>query len=44
MPGGGYDVETQTANGELNVTIRAGAAQVADAGGLLVVEAGNAGD
>ena len=44
VPGGGYDVETQTANGELNVTIRAGAAQVADAGGLLVVEAGNAGD
>ena len=38
VPGAGYDVETQAANGELAVTIRAGASQLADAGGVLVVE------
>ncbi len=38
VPGGGYDVETQMANGELSVTIRAGSAQQADDGGVLVVE------
>ncbi|MBA3368519.1 MAG: hypothetical protein H0T99_07610 [Geodermatophilaceae bacterium] len=38
VPGGGYDVETQAANGEVTVTIRPGSAQQADDGGVLVVE------
>jgi len=38
VPGGGYDVETQAANGEVTVTICPGSAQQADDGGVLVVE------
>jgi hypothetical protein len=38
VPGRGYDIETQMANGELTVTIRAGSAQRADDGGVLLVE------
>ncbi len=37
-PGGRYDVETQSANGDLSVTIRPGGAHHADDGGVLVVD------
>lgn len=35
VPGGGYDIETQTAGGEVTVTIRSGSALIANDGGLL---------
>jgi hypothetical protein len=37
-PGGGYDVDTESAGGELVVTIRAGSIQRADEGGMLVLD------
>jgi hypothetical protein len=37
VPDAGYDIETEDANGERAVTIRAGSAQTADAGGVLVL-------
>ena len=43
VPGGGYDVETQSAGGELAVTIRPGSAQTADDGGVLVLDLLDAG-
>ncbi len=35
MPGGGYDIETQSAGSEVTVTIRLGSALIANDGGLL---------
>ena len=35
VPGGGYDIETQTVGGDVTVTIRPGSTLIANDGGLL---------